>query len=228
MKKKTIGILGGFSYESTLRYYERLMQLYYEKFQDYYYPELTIYSLDFQKFTDMENENRMDDYRAYILEGLGHLKAAGADFAAMSANSPHSVYDDIAPAAPLPVVSIVDSVGREILSRGMKKVLLTGIKYTMNADFYPKGLAKLGIEVVVPDEAHKDEIDHIIFGELCRGIFRDSSRERFKEIIGSYETDGVILGCTELPLLLTQEDTHIPVINSIEAHCKDILRYTLE
>ena len=109
--KKKIGILGGFSYESTIQYYDNLMRLYYERFHDYYYPEVVIYSMDFQKFTDMENENRMDDYRAYILESIHALKAAGVDFVAMSANSPHSVYDDIAPQAGVPMVSIVESVG---------------------------------------------------------------------------------------------------------------------
>jgi len=225
--KKKIGILGGFSYESTIQYYDNLMRLYYEQFHDYYYPELVIYSMDFQKFTDMEDENRMDDYRAYILESIHALKAAGVDFVAMSANSPHSVYDDIAPQAGLPMISIVESVGNYAVKHNMKKVLLTGIKYTMNSTFYPKGLAKLGVEVIVPSDADKDEINHIIFDELCIGNFKDSTRERFKEIISAYEADGVILGCTELPLLLHQEDTDIPLISSVDVHCKAIIDYTL-
>lgn len=226
--KKKIGILGGFSYESTIQYYDNLMRLYYEQFHDYYYPELVIYSMDFQKFTDMEDQNRMDDYRAYILESIRALKAAGVDFVAMSANSPHSVYDDIAPQAGVPMISIVESVGNYAVKHNMKKLLLTGIKYTMNSTFYPKGLAKLGIEVIVPSNADKDEINQIIFNELCIGNFKDSTRERFKEIISAYAADGVILGCTELPLLLHQEDTDIPLINSVDVHCKMIIDYALE
>lgn len=227
MKKKKIGLLGGFSYESTLQYYDNLMRLYYDQYHDYYYPELVIYSMDFQKFTDMENENRMDDYREYILNAINDLAAAGVDFVAMTANSPHSVYDDVAPKAPVPMISIVESVAQYALAHHMKKILLTGIKYTMNSEFYPKGLAKHGIEVVIPSDADKDEINNIIFDELCIGVFKDSTRERFKEIIGSYEADGVILGCTELPLLLHQEDTDIPVISSVDVHCKSIMEYTL-
>lgn len=227
MEKKKIGLLGGFSYESTLQYYDNLMKLYYEQFHDYYYPELVIYSMDFQKFTDMENENRMDDYRKYILDAIHDLSAAGVDFVAMTANSPHSVYEDIAPLAPVPMLSIVDAVAEYALAHNMKKVLLTGIKYTMNSEFYPKGLAKHGIEVVIPSDEHKEEINDIIFGELCIGVFKNSTRERFKEIIGSYKADGVILGCTELPLLLHQEDTEIPVISSVDVHCKKIINYTL-
>ena len=225
--KKRIGILGGFSYESTIQYYDNLMRLYYDKFHDYYYPELVIFSMDFQKFTDMENENRMDDYKEYILDSIQALKAAGVDFVAMSANSPHSVYDEIAPVSPVPMISIVDAVGEYAVEHKMKKVLLTGIKYTMNSTFYQKGLSKYGIEVVVPNDEHKNEINNIIFDELCIGIFKDTTRERFKEIISGYEADGVILGCTELPLLLHQEDTDIPVISSVDVHCKKIIEYTL-
>lgn len=227
MKKKKIGLLGGVSYESTIQYYDNLMQLYYAKYKDYYFPELVIYSMDFQKFTDMENEDRMDDYRKYILESVNALKASGVDFVAMTANSPHSVYEDIAPLAPVPMISIVDSVADYAIAQGMKKLLLTGIKYTMNKTFYQEGLSKRGIEVIVPSDEEKDEINNIIFDELCIGIFKDSTRERFKEIIGQYDTDGVILGCTELPMLLKQENTDIPLISSVDVHCRSILEYTL-
>ena len=227
MRKKKIGLLGGFSYESTIQYFDTLMQLYYAKYKDYYYPEIIIYSVDFQKFTDMENEDRMDDYREYILHSINALKAAGADFVAMTANSPHSVYEDIAPLAPVPMVSIVDAVADYAVAHGMKKLLLTGIQYTMNRTFYQRGLARRGIEVIVPGDAHKEEINDIIFRELCIGIFRDSTRERFTEIIKGYEADGVILGCTELPLLLKQEDTEIPLISSLDVHCQSILDYAL-
>jgi len=228
MKKKKIGLLDGFSYESTLQYYDNLMKLYYDRFHDYYYPELVIYSMDFQKFTDMENENRMDDYRKYILDSIQDLANAGVDFVAMTANSPHSVYEDIAPLSPVPMVSIVDSVAEYAVTHNMKKVLLTGIKYTMDSPFYPLGLAKHGIQVVIPNDAHKSEIDKIIFDELCIGIFKDETRQRFIDIIKSYEADGTILGCTELPLLLHQEDTEIPLISSVDVHCKSIIDYTLE
>lgn len=227
MKKKKIGLLGGVSYESTIQYYDNLMQLYYAKYKDYYFPELVIYSMDFQKFTDMENEDRMDDYREYILESVNALKASGVDFVAMTANSPHSVYEDIAPLAPVPMISIVDSVADYAIAQGMKKLLLTGIKYTMNKTFYQEGLSKRGIEVIVPSDEEKDEINNIIFDELCIGIFKDSTRERFKGIIGQYDTDGVILGCTELPMLLKQENTDIPLISSVDVHCRSILEYTL-
>ncbi len=227
MQKKKIGLLGGFSYASTLQYYSRLMELYYDKEHDYYYPELVIYSLDFQKFTDMEDERRMEDYKAYIRYGIDAVDRAGADFFAMTANSPHSVLDEIRPDLPLPVVSIVDAVADAVAEKGLKKVLLTGIRYTMQMNFYQKGLAKRGIETIVPSDEHKDEINDIIFGELVRDIIMDSTRERFKEIISSYEAEGVLLCCTELPLLLQQEHYDRPLFDSMELHVRAIMDYAL-
>ena len=227
MKKKKIGLLGGFSYTSTLQYYKKLMEMYYERYQDYYYPELVIYSLDFQRFTDMENERRLEDYKSYIRYGIDNIKRAGADFFAMTANSPHSVLEEIRPELPIPVVSIVDAIAEEVKKQGLKKVLLTGIRYTMQSDFYQKGLAKYGIEVIVPDDAHKDEINDIIFNELCRDIILDDTREKFKKIISAYDAEGVLLCCTELPLLLQQKHYNKPVFDSMDIHCKAIIDYAL-
>ena len=222
--KKKIGILGGISLASTLEYARTLAALYYEEHRDYYYPEIIIYSLDFQKFTDMENENRMDDYVEYILYGVNALHKAGADFVAMAANSPHSVFERVAEKAPLPMLSIVDAVGRQATARGMKTLLLTGIKYTMQNSFYPRGLGKYGITVITPAEEDQNRIDDIIFGQLAREIFTEETREEFKAILGRYPADGVILGCTELPLLLHQNQTDIPLLDSLNIHCREILK----
>lgn len=225
--KKKIGILGGISSASTIQYYRKIMDLYYRKHQDYYYPEMIIYSLDFQAFTDMENENRMEDYKDYILYGIKALSNAGAEFVAMSANSPHSVIEDIRSSSPLPFVSIVDSVAQQAIKSSLKKVLLTGIKYTMQSSFYQTGMAKYGVEVIVPDQNDQVEIDNIIFEELVLNIIKSDTRKRFKQIIAKYDVEGVILGCTELPLLLQQNESDIPLLDSMDIHCQDILRYSL-
>ena len=118
---KKIGILGGISSASTIDYYRKLMDLHYAKHHDYYYPEITIESLNFQYFTDLENTNAMEEYRAYILQGIRNLEAAGADLIIMAANSPHSVFSDIKPLAKVPMISIVEAVAREAQARGMKR-----------------------------------------------------------------------------------------------------------
>lgn len=226
-KKKKIGILGGISLASTIHYYRTITDMYYEQSNDYYYPEILMDSLDFQYFTDLEDTNNMVDYKAYILKSLTALKQGGADFAIMSANSPHSVLMDIIDEVPLPMVSIVDAVGAQAKSRGMKKLLLTGIRYTMKSSFYQKGLEKYGIEVIVPNDEEKDIINDIIFSELVINERTEASRQKFLDIIHGYDVDGVILGCTELPQLIDENDTKTPLLNSLMIHCKATLDYSL-
>lgn len=220
-----IGILGGISAASTLHYYDTLHRLYYQAHGDYYYPEILVNSLNFQHFTDLENSADPEPYRQYILQGLARLARAGADFAVMAANSPHSVLEDIRPQLPLPVVSILDAVGRRARELGMKRLLLTGIAYTMRGTFYPRGLAPYGIQVVVPTPEEQQRIDHIIFSQLAIHQVDAASKAFFLELLASYPVDGVILGCTELPQLVTQADTAVPLLNSLELHCQAALQY---
>ena len=226
-RKKKIGIVGGISLASTIQYYKTITDLYFERFGDYYYPEIIIHSLDFQYFTDLENENRMPEYIDYIVSSTGALEKAGADFIIMAANSPHSVFEEVERQTRLPMISIVDTVAKYAQKNGLKKVLLTGIKYTMQSDFYRKGLKKYGIEVITPDEEHQDIINDIIFKELVIHRFLDESRTKFTKIINSYNADGIILGCTELPLLIGQNDTKIKLINSLACHCEAALEFSV-
>ena len=225
---KKIGILGGISSASTAQYYTLLHDLFYQEHHHYYYPEIVIDSLNFQYFTDLENENKMDEYKAYILQSFKNLKAAGADFAIMAANSPHSVIESIRHQVELPVLSIVDAVGQRAQSLGYKKLLLTGIAYTMNRTFYQEGMAKYGIEVLIPTDEEKKIIDDIIFSELCINVFTDASRKKFLDIAASYPVDAVILGCTELPLLVSEKDTDIKLLNTLRIHCEETLRCACE
>ena len=225
--KKRIGILGGISLVSTIKYFKTITDLYFEKFKDYYYPEIIIYSLDFQRFTDMENEKRTKEYINYIVSSNTALEKAGADFIIMAANSPHSVFEEVKKLSKLPIISIVDATAKYALKNNLKKTLLTGIKYTMQSDFYPKGFEKSSLEVVKPGEEHQTTINEIIFTELVIDKFLDESRKQFVEIISSYDVDGVILACTELPLLLDQNDTKIKLLNSALLHCQAALEFSL-
>lgn len=226
--RKKIGILGGISHESTIKYYELLLKKYYELKKDYYYPEIIIYSLDFQKFTDFEDNGDREGYVKYIMEGIRALEAAGADFIIMSANSPHSVYDEVKKLAAVPMVSIVAAVAEHAVQKEYKKLLLLGIKYTMESGFYQSYLKKLGIEVTIPSEAERKTINDIIFQELSIGEFNKASKEKLISIIKNYEVDGVILGCTELPLIINSGDLDIGVLDTIELHVNKTLKYCLE
>lgn len=204
--KKKIGIIGGISAASTIHYYKRLTDLYYEKYQDYYYPEILIHSLDFQYFTDLENEHRKEEYIDYIFRKINGLERAGAEVVIMAANSPHSVFKEIEQLVNVPMISIVESIALKAMEKKYAKLLLTGIKYTMQSTFYQDIFKQYGPEVITPNEQHQNEINSFIFDELVIQHFSNQTKSRFIEIINNYDVDAVILGCTELPLLLSSDD----------------------
>jgi aspartate racemase len=221
---KRIGIIGGISYESTIKYYELILRTYYEKNMDYYYPEIVIFSLDFQKFADFENENNKRKYIKYILEGINSLEKAGVDFILMAANSPHAVFEELEILSNIPLLSIVKVTAEKAKQEGMKKLLLLGIKFTMQSSFYQNACKRLGIEVIVPIEDEQNDINRIIFDELVIGVFKNESKNKLLEIINNYKVDGVILGCTELPLIIKQNDTDVNLLNTLEIHAEAALK----
>lgn len=223
---KRIGILGGISHESTARYYTLLHEKYHARLGDYHYPEAVVFSLDFQRFTDHENTDR-DAYIDYIMHGVRGLEGAGAEFIVMAANSPHAVYREVSEAAMVPMISISEAVAEKAKELGLGRVLLLGIKYTMQSTFYHEKLGEHDVAVVTPDEAEQDEINHIIFDELVIGVHRDESKERLLEIMGAYPVDGVILGCTELPLIIGEGNTRLTVLDTVDIHVEAALDYAL-
>lgn len=229
---KKIGILGGISSISTIAYYNNILYLYYDKYKNYYYPEINIESLNFQYFTDLEDCNDMENYKKYILKGVRSLEMAGSDIIIMAANSPHSVFPYIQEKTNVPMISIVECVRNFALNNQMRTLLLTGIKYTMKSRFYQKDLSKYGIEVIVPSDEEMDIINHIIFDELAINIISSASQIKFMNIVKKYfsqsNIDGVILGCTELPKFVAELKSPVPLINSVELHCKNILEYCLD
>jgi aspartate racemase len=215
---KRIGVLGGISHESTAKYYELIQEGYYRRRGDLHYPEVVVFSLDFQRFTDLEDRGDREAYVDYIMEGVRALERAGADLVVMAANSPHAVFEEVEGRATVPVISIAEVAADKAESLGLKKLLLLGIKFTMRSDFYKRVCGRRGIGVVTPSEGEQDEIDRIIFDELVLGVFREESRRRILEIISGYDVDGVILGCTELPLLIRQGDAEVPVLDTMVIH----------
>ena len=224
---KKIGILGGMSYESTIKYYDLLLQKYYDKYNDYNYPEILIYSLNFQKVIDYELGNDKPKYVDYLMSGINSLKKGGADFIIMAANSPHAVYDDLIQKVNLPILSIVKATAEKALEMGLNKLLLIGIKFTMQSSFYQRIFENSNIQVITPEEIEQDLIDQIIFDELVIGKFKNESKQKLLEIIHNYEVDGVILGCTELPLIFHKNDSTIKLLDTIEIHVEAALKYAM-
>lgn len=207
-------------------YYTLLHEKYHDRVGDYHYPEVVVFSLDFQRFTDYENTDR-DAYIEYIMHGVRGLEDAGAEFIAMAANSPHTVYREVSEAAAVPMISIADATAEKAAEHGIEKALLLGIKHTMQASFYHEKLGEIGVAVVTPDDAEQDEVDRIIFDELVVGVHNEESKDRLLEIMAGYPVDAVILGCTELPLVIGEADTALDVLDTVGIHVEAILDYAL-
>jgi aspartate racemase len=210
-----------------MRYYGLIHEKYYQRRGNYHYPEVVIFSLDFQRFTDLEARGDADGYIEYIMEGIRSLEKAGADFIVMAANSPHSVFEEVEEMCRVPMISIVEATAERAEREGMRTLLLTGIKFTMQSTFYQDVFRRRRIEVVTPSDEEQEEINSIIFGELVLGVFREESRRRLLEIVESRDVDGVILGCTELPLIISQEDTNVRLLDTVEIHVDAALELSL-
>jgi len=227
---KRIGILGGMSPESTAEYYEYITRTYTERFGDYGYPEIVIYSVSFQPYVDWPKEDRWDLVAQGLSEAAGRLEAAGADFIVIATNTMHLVFDQVQASVNVPMLSLLDVVGEAILSRGMKTVGLLGTKFVMEKTFYQDALARKGITVLVPDAGDREYVNDVIYNELVAGRILGESRAGFITIIkklAACGAEGVILGCTEIPLLVSEADAGIPLFDTTTIHAEAALNYAL-
>ncbi len=227
---KRIGILGGMSPESTTEYYEYITRAYTERFGDYGYPEIIIYSVSFQPYVDWPNDGRWDLVAQGLSEAAQKLEAAGADFIIIATNTMHLVFDQVQAGVSVPMLSLLDAVGEAILARGMSAVGLLGTKFTMEKTFYQDALAQKGITVLTPDAGDREYVNGVIYDELVAGQIRDESRAGFVAIIerlAKRGAEGVILGCTEIPLLVSEADAGISLFDTTTIHAETALNYAL-
>jgi aspartate racemase len=228
---KTIGLLGGMSPESTVEYYRYITRTYTERYGDYGYPPVLIHSVSFQPYVDWPNQGRWDLVAKGLSEAAHHLEAGGADFIAIATNTMHIVVDEIKASAGIPVLSLLDVVGEAILAQGMDRVGLLGTQFTMEHGFYQKALNSRGIEVLTPEADDRAFVNSVIYNELVKGIILDESKKRYVEIVGGLAgrgAQGVILGCTEIPLLIGKEKLGIPLLDTTTLHAEAILQYAIK
>ena len=222
---KTLGIIGGLGPESTLEYYENIIALYRERQRDGSYPEFIINSVDLKKGLDFMAANNLTGMADYLLKEIGKLARAGANFGLISANTPHIVFDEVAPRSPIPLISIVEATCAAAKARKLKRLALFGTRFTMQGDFYPKVFSRERIELVVPDAKDQEYIHDKYLNELVPGIFLPETRENLLAIVDRLKTkidiDGVILAGTELPLIL-RDAAHngIPFLDTTKIHCQ--------
>ena len=227
---KRIGILGGMSPESTTEYYEYITRTYTRRFGDHGYPEIIIYSVTFQPYVDWPNQERWDLVAQGLSEAARRLEAAGADFIIIATNTMHLVFDEVQASVGVPMLSLLDAVGEAILARGIDTVWLLGTKFTMEKTFYQNALAPKGITVLVPEADDREYVNRVIYDELIAGQIRDESRAGYVAVIerlAERGAQGVILGCTEIPLLVGQEDVGLPLFDTTTIHAEAALAYAL-
>lgn len=229
---KTIGIIGGLGPEATVDYYNRIIDAFKNEKGDLFYPEIIIYSVNMSEFIGLMKDKNYEQASDKVAEKAVSLKRAGADFCAITANTPHMLFDDIRRKSPLEFISIVEVTREECVRRGLRKTGLMGTGFTMNASFYQDVFKKSDIEVILPDSEDKELINQKLFSEIELGIFKDDTRQLLigiiEKMIREHNIDSLILGCTELPLILT-EPTYagIPMLNTTQIHVNAIVSYCL-
>ncbi|MDR7870445.1 MAG: aspartate/glutamate racemase family protein [Tissierellaceae bacterium] len=229
---KTIGLIGGMSWESSLVYYRIINEAIKSKLGGLHSAKCLMYSVDFNEIELLQSQNKWNEL-ADIMVDIGHtLKRGGADFIIICTNTMHKVAKDIESRVGINVLHIAEVTGEEIVNKGLKKVALLGTKYTMEQDFYKKVLEqKFNIEVVIPVEDDRNIIHEIIFDELCKGITNESSKDVYLKIIDNLilcGVEGVVLGCTEIPLLIKQEDVKVPIFDTTTIHAISAVEYALD
>lgn len=222
-----VGIVGGLGPESTIDYYRRILEAWHRD-DPSSAPSIVIDSLDVARALHLVATDR-PALTEYLLASLGRLAGAGVDFAAISANTPHIVFDELAARSPVPLVSIVESCAQEARRLGLARLALLGTRFTMEGTFFPEVCARLGVTVVSPDDSDRAWIHARYVGELLKGDFRDSTRQEFVSLVGRLRSelgiDGVILGGTELPLLLTSPViADLPALDTTALHVAAIVR----
>jgi aspartate racemase len=222
---KTLGIIGGLGPESTIAYYRRIIALYRERTRDGGYPQFIINSVDLKKGLDFMAANDLIGMAGYLLEEIRKLARARADFGLIAANTPHIVFDDLAPKSPIPLISIVEATCAVAKTRKLKRLALFGTRYMMQADLYPKVFSRDAIELIAPEETDQDYIHDKYMNELVSGKFLPETRAGLLAIVdrmnAKSDIDGVILAGTELPLILRDaQHNGIPFLDTTKIHCE--------
>jgi aspartate racemase len=228
---KTIGLIGGMSWESSTEYYRIINQTVQERLGGLHSAQCILFSFDFQEIEHLQHQGAWEQLTELMIRAAQRLEGAGAELLIICTNTMHKMAEEVQSSVSIPLVHIADATAKAIIEKGLDKVALLGTRFTMEEDFYKKRLReKYELEVIIPSESNREVIDNVIYTELCRGILHQSSREQFKAIIeklASNGAQGVILGCTEIPLLIGQRDAEIPLFDTTRIHAQAAVEMAL-
>ena len=228
----TAGIIGGIGPESTVEYYRFIVSAYLDQEGKGNYPGIIINSINMKKMLDLIGDDQFEEVTDYLVGEIQKLAAAGADFAVLASNTPHIVFNEINQKSPLPLISIVEAACQEAKRRGMQRVGLFGTKFTMQGGFYDQIFSDHAITVISPADDDQDYIHDIYMGELVKGIFRDETKKELlniaNKLIEKENIQGLILGGTELPLILKEEDAEgVEFLDTTKIHVESIMQRLL-
>ncbi len=229
---KTIGLLGGMSWESSTTYYQIINEEIRNKLGGLHSAKCIMASVDFAEIEALQTEGKWQDAALILSRAAKDIENGGADFMILCTNTMHKIAAEIQQAINIPLLHIADATAQRIKAAGIKCIGLLGTRFTMEEDFY-KGrlIQKYGLEVLIPKARDRKAVDHVIYTELCLGKIRDSSRRDYKKIIQGLITEGVegiILGCTEIGLLVEQEDSSVPLFDTARIHAEAAVAFALQ
>lgn len=228
---KTIGLIGGMSWESSLEYYRIINETVKEKLGGFHSAKSIMYSVDFEEVEELQHEGKWDEATELMIDAAQRVERGGADFVIICTNTMHKMAEEVQKSIRIPLLHIADATAEKINEQGLNKVGLLGTKFTMEEDFYKQRLReKHGIEAIIPDERERQIVHDILYSELCMGEIKDISKDKFKEIIANLAAngaEGIILGCTEIPLLIKQEDYDIPLFDTTAIHAEFAVEYAI-
>lgn len=229
---KTIGLIGGMSWESSLEYYRNINEIVKEKLGRLHSAKCLLYSVDFEEIEKLQHQDKWDELTEIMVDAAERLKKGGADFIVICTNTMHKMANEIESRTGLKVLHIAEATGKNIVDKRIKKVGLLGTHFTMEGDFYKKILnEQFDIEVIIPSEEERNLVHDIIYDELCQGIISPSSKEKYIKIINNLSSngiEGVILGCTEIPLLIKDKDVNISVFDTTMIHTTAAVNFALK
>jgi aspartate racemase len=229
---KTVGIVGGIGPESTIEYYRFIIEGYREGRPDGGYPSIVINSVDLDRLIKWINAGELEPFTDYLVAGVKRLADAGADFAVLAANTAHIVFDEIRERSTIPLISIAEATYDQAHALGLKRLGLLGTRFTMEARFYPEVFARGDLAIVTPNETERAFINEKYFGELLKNIFLPATRDELLDIINQMKErdaiDGLILGGTELPLILRDANCDLPFLDTTRIHVARIVEELLK
>ena len=231
MNLKTIGLIGGMSWESTVTYYKIINETVKERLGGLHSAKCILYSVDFQEIEECQANGNWEKSGEILGEAANNLEKAGADFIVICTNTMHKVVDQIKEKISIPILQMAEMTAEKILEKGLKNIALLGTKYTMEQDFYKSKLIEKGINVIIPDKNDIEIINEVIYDELCLGIINSNSKKKFLEIVDKLRNkgaEGIILGCTEIGLLIKNEDTDVPLFDTAIIHAEQAAMYSIK